>query len=509
MIPSEGRTIAGTGQFLVDNAQCAECGLHACTHYLDCDGDSDDDAISHMDGEASSLALTADAATVLANARADLRRTIWSLAWPVIITFLSQSLVGLVDVLMVGRLGAAAVAAVGVGAQVLSAVSVVMTAVGTGTLALVARHIGANERHEAQRVLAQSVVAAALGSVVIITPVMIWTHLMVQVFGVEPHVVDLSAEFVRFVMLSIPGSAVLFVIASALRGAGDTRTPLAIGLLVNVANIVANYILIFGKLGFPALGVRGSALATTFAFTLGAALGMVWLVRGSLVLSMTMRQLSPHARTIKRVLTIGYPAAIEQLFMQIGFFIYVIFAARYGTDAVAAYFIGVRILAMSFLPGFGFAAAAAALVGQNLGAGNPQLAEHSGWLANRLSVYFMSACGLVIVALARPIAAVFVDNAEVIADTVSFIYMLGLAQPLMAVDFTLGGALRGAGDTRFPLVTVLVAFYGCRLGFAYVVSSLLHLSLPWLWAALIGDYIARAALKAWRFHGGRWKTITV
>jgi len=465
---------------------------------------------SDMDGDVTTLNLAADAAPGgLATSQRELRRTIWSLAWPVIITFLSQSLVGLVDVLMVGRLGAAAVAAVGVGAQVLSAVSVVMTAVGTGTLALVARHIGAGEPREAQRVLEQSVIAAAIGSVVIIAPVMMWASVMVRIFGVEPHVADLSGAFVRLVMLSIPGSAVLFVIASALRAAGDTRTPLVIGVLVNAANIAANYVLIFGKLGFPALGVRGSALATMTAFTFGAVLGLIWLTRGGLALRFSVRRLRPHAKTIQRVLTIGYPAAIEQLFMQIGFFVYVIFAARYGTDAVAAYFIGVRILAMSFLPGFGFAAAAAALVGQNLGARNPQRAERAGWLANRMSVSFMSVCGLAIIVAARPIAATFVNSAEVITNTVSFIYMLGLSQPLMATDFTIGGALRGAGDTRFPLLTVLVAFYGCRLGWAYVASSILHLSLIWLWAALIGDYIARAALKAWRFQGGRWKTIAV
>jgi len=195
--------------------------------------------------------------------------------------------------------------------------------------------------------------------------------------------------------------------------------------------------------------------------------------------------------------------------MQIGFFFYLVFAARYGTSAVAAYFIGVRILALSFLPGYGFAAAAATLVGQNLGARAPGLAERSGWEANRLSIYLMSVCGVIIFLLARPIAALFVNDASVIADTVSFIHALAAAQPLMAIDYTLGGALRGAGDTRFPLVAVFVGFYGCRLGCAYLAAMVLHLSLGWVWSALIGDYVARAALKAWRFHSGRWKSIAV
>ena len=462
-----------------------------------------------MEGEPSSYAWSAQRPAVVAQQRSDLVRTIWALAWPVIITFLLESLVGLIDTLMVARLGAAAVAAVGVGAQVLSAVSVAMTAVGTGTLALVARHIGAQQRPAAELVLRQSLLAAFGLSIACIVPVIACAPQIVQAFGVAPAVVAFGAAFVRLVMLSIPQSAILFVIGSALRAAGDTRTPLVIGFTVNVINIIGNYLLIFGKFGLPALGVSGSALATTLAFTVGAVMGVVLLARGRLVLHLRLQHLRPELHIVRRVLAIGYPAAGEQILMQIGFFFYLVFAARYGTSAVAAYFIGVRILAMSFLPGYGFAAAAAALVGQSLGAGNAEVAERSGWESNRLAIYLMSACGLAIFLAARPIAELFVDDADVVADAVSFIRTLAVAQPFMAIDFTIGGALRGAGDTRFPLVAVFVGFYGCRLAFAYVAAVVLHCSLAWVWFALIGDYLARAALKSWRFRSGGWKRIVV
>ncbi|HZR81012.1 MAG TPA: MATE family efflux transporter [Candidatus Binatia bacterium] len=468
-----------------------------------------------MNGEAEPLSLPAEAtptraAVGLGSAGgASLRRVVWSLAWPVIVTMLSESLVGLVDMLMVSRLGPAAVAGVGVGAQILGGVSVTMTAVGTGTLALVARYVGARHKAQAERVLGQSVLAAFALACVVIVPVIAWPYELVRLFGVEPNVVVQGGAFVRVVMLAIPASAVSFVIASALRGAGDTRTPLAIGLVVNALNVLGNWVFIFGKLGFPALGVRGSGVATTLAFTSGMALGLWLLARGRLRLRLGWGDLRFHFSTIRRVLSIGSPAAVEQGMMQVGFFVYLLFAARYGTDAVAAYFIGVRILALSFLPGFGFAAAAAALVGQNLGAGKPDAAEHSGWLANWMSVALMSATGVFAFVFSEPIARLFVDQETVIAGTASFIHMLAFSQPLMAMDFTLGGALRGAGDTRFPLLTVLIAFYGCRLGFAFVVVSLLGLGLPWLWAALIPDYIMRATLKAWRFRRGTWKTIAV
>jgi len=184
-------------------------------------------------------------------------------------------------------------------------------------------------------------------------------------------------------------------------------------------------------------------------------------------------------------------------------------AARYGTAAVAAYFIGVRILALSFLPGFGFSAAASTLVGQQLGASRPRGAERSGWEANRLGMLFMSAGGIVIFIAARWIARAFIDDPAVVEDAVGLIRVLAACQPLMAADFTLGGALRGAGDTKFPLLTVVIAFYGARLGFAYVVGVVLSFSLTWVWAALFGDYVMRALLKAWRFQSGRWKTIRV
>jgi len=287
------------------------------------------------------------------------------------------------------------------------------------------------------------------------------------------------------------------------------RTPLMIGAFLNLLNVSVAYVLIFGRLGLPALGVQGAAAASATAFWVGAILGLLTLIRRGGALSVRRGELAPHPETARRVLAVGSPTALEQFLMQIGFLLYLGIAARYGTSAVAAYFIGVRILALSFLPGFGFGAAASTIVGQQLGAGQPEHAERSGWEANRLAVVAMSIAGIVIFLFARPIAAMFIDDAEVIDDAVSFIQILALAQPLMAADSTLGGALRGAADTRFPLVTVVVGFYGARLGFAWVVSHVLHLSLAWVWGALLGDYLLRAVLKGWRFHSGAWKRARV
>jgi putative MATE family efflux protein len=424
-------------------------------------------------------------------------------------TFGLESLVGLVDTLMVGRLGATSVAGVGVGTQILHAVSVLNMALATGTVALVARHIGANQHQDAEAVLVQSLYVAAVMALLVALPVVWWAPALVSIFRVDADVLAAGTGFVRVIMLGVPAMAVFAVIAAGLRGAGDMRTPLAIGALVNLLNVGAAYALIFGKLGLPAMGVRGAALATTISFGAGALLALGSLLRPRSVLRLRRARLRPDLTIARRIVAVGSPTGIEQLLMQIGFLLYLGIAAGYGTSAVAAYFIGVRILALSFLPGFGFSAAASTIVGQQLGARQPESAERSGWEANRLAMVLMSLAGLLIFAFARPIAELFIDDAAVVRDAVSFIHMLAIAQPLMAADSTLGGALRGAGDTRFPLLTVIVAFYGARLGAAWIAANVLSLSLSWVWAALLGDYLVRAALKAWRFNSGDWKRIQV
>ncbi len=434
---------------------------------------------------------------------------VWSLAWPVILNLLSEATVGLVDMLMVGRLGRDAVAAVGVGVQILGGVQIVTTAVGTGTMALVARHVGAGERSAVRRVAGQSIVLAFVLATLAIVPILVWTEVVVRAFGVEPAVVARSITFTRLVMLAIPGSAVGFVVGSALRAAGDTRTPLGIGLFVNVINVALNYVLIFGAFGLPALGVRGSALSSATAFTIGATIGVALLFRGRRRVAITPRDLRPDRRLMARLVRIGAPAGLEHFAMQMGFLTYLVFASTYGTAAVASYFIGVRILALAFLPGIGFATAAAALVGQNLGARAPERAEDAGYAATRMAIRLMSTAGLLLFVFAEPIARLFVDDAAVVEDTRWFIYALAMCQPLMAVDYALGGALRGAGDTRFPLLTLFVGLYGCRLVVAWLVTHVLHFSTPWLWSALAGDYAARAALKSWRYRSRAWQRVRV
>jgi len=177
--------------------------------------------------------------------------------------------------------------------------------------------------------------------------------------------------------------------------------------------------------------------------------------------------------------------------------------ALYGTAPYAAYGIGVSLLSFSFVVGFGFSIAASTLVGQHLGAGDPDGAAQRGWHAMGLAALVMLVLGTAIILAARPLARFLIDDPEVVRLTVAFIYVLGSVQVLMAVEFTLSGALRGAGDTRFPLLTVTCGLFGGRIALA-ALSAWLGLAVEWVFAALIADYLIKTSLLVWRFHSRRW-----
>jgi Na+-driven multidrug efflux pump len=239
----------------------------------------------------------------------------------------------------------------------------------------------------------------------------------------------------------------------------------------------------------------------------GALISLGLWLRGGLVLG-AGRGDSLTRRRVLQLFRIGYPAGLEQGAMQGGFILFLWIVSLYGTAPYAAYGIGVQILSFSFVVGFGFSIAASTHVGQRLGAEDPEGASESGWRAMWLAVGTMIVLGGVIIVAARQIATFMIDDPEVVRLTVVFIYILGAVQPLMAIEFTLGGALRGAGDTRFPLFTTLTGLIFVRGALAGA-AALMGLSVEWIFGALIVDYIVKASLLTWRFHSGRWQRIAI
>jgi len=435
------------------------------------------------------------------------RPGIWQLAFPSILGNLSFTAVALVQTKFVGELGAQALAAVGTGQRVFFAMQAILMAVSVGTTALVSRAWGARDYTEASRITMASLVLAGAFSLAVAIVGLLFAHRVASLFGLDPDTLELAADNIRWLCVFNIAFAVNFILSAALRASGDAWSPLWISGAVNLLNLPMLYALVLGNWGFPQLGVAGAAISLGISFSVGALVLLVLWMRNKFRVK-HVRGGWWRRRRLKQLLDIGYPAAVEQGVFQVGFFMFLMLIGNfYGTEAFAAYSIGVNMLQVCMTVGFGFSIAGSTLVGQHLGANDHDGASRSGWRSMGFAMLAMGLLGAVVILFAQPLAVFFLgDEPLTIAYTVQFIYILGSMMPLLAVDFAIGGALRGAGDTRFPLVATFLGLIGMRCGLA-ALATFLQMPVFWVYAALVGDYLLKASLLIWRFRSGRWRTV--
>ena len=380
-----------------------------------------------------------------------------------------------------------------------------MMAISAGTTAMVARSVGAKNYTEAAKVTSVSLWVGNVVAVLLMVPCIIFASEMAGIFGLDEATTADAARFIQWISVFNVAFAINMILSASLRAAGDTRTPLWIGVLTNVVNVALVYWLVFGGYGVPAMGVAGAAIANGLSFALAAMVYLGLWYGGRLKVGVGGRG-SMTEKRIRQLIDIGYPAGVEQLVFQLGFLAFLWLVGYYGTAAFAAYGIGVQILSLSFVVGFGFSIAGATLVGQHMGAKDPQGAMRHGWRATGMAIASMVGLSGFIVAFSEDIARFLIDDDEVVRLTVIFIYILGIAQPLMAIEFTLSGCLRGAGDTRFPLKATMAGLIGARVGLA-ALFTFMGLTVVWIYAALIGDYIVKALMLVSRFKSGKWQQV--
>jgi putative MATE family efflux protein len=341
------------------------------------------------------------------------RPTIWQLAVPSIMSNLMFSMVAMVQTKFVGSLGAPAVAAVGAGQRVFFALQALLMAIGVGTTALVARSWGAGQREEASRITSASLMLGALVGLVLMVFGMLFSHQIAGVFGLDQHAAQLASSNIFWLAAFIIGFAIDIILSSALRAAGNAWTPLLFGLAVNLVNLPLLYAFILGNWGAPRMGAAGAPFASGLSFVLcGAVLVFLW-TRQKLTIKFHPGDVFKKVRYL-RLLYIGYPVALEQLVLQFGFFLFMsLIGHHYGTEAFAAYNVGVNMLNAAMVVGYGFSIAGATLVGQHLGAGDVEGAARSGWRACSMAVAAMSLIGFLICFNAPALAHFFLGSDEI------------------------------------------------------------------------------------------------
>ncbi|MCS6882551.1 MAG: MATE family efflux transporter [Oscillochloridaceae bacterium] len=448
-----------------------------------------------------------------------IRRRMFVLALPAVGEQLLNTMVGLADVFLVGNLApataallgydsAAALTAVGLGNQFSWIVMVLFMAVGIGATALVARAVGARDETSLGRIVRQ---VALLGVLVGVTATAL------GLLAAEPFLATLNApqetraigvEYIHITALTFLPTALLIAITACLRGAGDTRTPLLLMLAVNTINIAVTWLLVNGQLGMPALGVTGAALGAALARGLGGIAAVVLMLRGHAGLRLVL-EWRPDPEMLRRLVRVGLPTAGEQFVFQAALLIFVRFVTNLGATAYAAHNITITIESVSFLPGMGYAAATGALVGQALGARRPDEAERSAYEGLFQGGLMMSALGVLMALFPAQLVSLFTNDPMVVAAATPPLRAAGLVQPALAVSFILLGALRGAGDTRWPLYSRLFTTWVVRLPLTFVVVGQLGGGLPGVWLAMCTDFTLQAIMALWRFSSGKWQKIEV
>ena len=440
----------------------------------------------------------------------NLLRAVVLLAWPVIVEMALQSSVGIADIAMVGRLGPASIAAIGLGNQIYMLALTVFAAVRTGTTVLIARLVGAGDLSAANKAARQSLLLATYISLVLMLLGLLFPAAGLRMLGAGEDVVAAGVGYMRWKAISVVFAIMLMTSTGILRGSGDTLTSMYANTAVNVINIGLNWVFIFGNLGMPAMGAAGAGFSTMLARAVGAAIMLAVLLKGRTGIRLKVRDDNrPHWKTIKRVLNVGLPAAMEQLLLRGAQVFFTIILTGLGTNMYAAHQIALRADSVAFMPGMGFAVAATTLVGQNLGAGQPGIARRAGWLTIYMCVAMMSAIGVVLFRFATPIVGFFTTEPEVITEGAKVMRLMAFAMPFMATARVAAGALRGAGDTRYVMWGTGISIWVARLGLAFIFVRVLGWGLLGAWLGMGADHVVRALFFGIRYAQGKWMHIEI
>jgi putative MATE family efflux protein len=429
-----------------------------------------------------------------------LRRRVLGLAGPVIGENLLETMLGIVDTLLVAGLGAVALAGVGSALQVLFFLIAALSALAVGSSVLVAQAIGAGNTGRASQLARQSLLWSGILSIPMAIGGLLLSGTVIGFFGMEPAVAQVGTEYLQVTMGTVVVLVALFIGGGVLRGAGDSRTPMIVTAIANVVNVGLAYGMIYGHFGLPALGAVGSAWATFLARALALVLliGALW--RGRNGVSISGRGgWRPQLSVARDVLRIGVPAALEQVLVSSAFFGLTVIVAHLGTEVLAAQRISMNALSLSFLPGIGFGIAATALVGQSVGARRIAEGAAAARIATTWAIGWMGAMTVAILLLATPIMQLYTADPAVIASGAAGLRVIALAQPFWAILFVQSGGLRGTGNTRFPLVVTGGGIW-LSVALGYLLLTIFEGGLIAVWSGFLIMAPVMAALHWWRFR---------
>lgn len=446
----------------------------------------------------------------------ELYQDIIRIAWPSFIELLLTQLASMVDLMMVGsmggkanpEIGTQALAAVGLTTQPKFLLMTAFIAMNTGVTALIARNKGTNDKKQANLVVRQGLLFTFCATIILSILGFIFAKPMVIFMGsTEAIVTKWATQYLQIQMIGFLSFALTSTITASLRAVGDSKTSMVYNLIANVVNVIFNWLLIYGNLGFPEMGVAGASLATVFGQVVAFVIAFVVIIRGNGFLKLDFKLgFKPNKLVLENMVNIGFPAMIEQLLMRAGVIIFAKTVASLGTTAYATHQVCMNIQALSFMTGQAFAVSATTLMGQSLGKRRTDMAQAYCSRTRTVGFIFSLVLAAVFIFFGGDIVGLYNSDSEIIRVGGTIMLFVAFLQPFQSSQFIISGALRGAGDTKATAIYTCITMLIIRPTVAIILISL-DFGLYGAWAALAFDQIIRSALILNRYNSGKWKLI--
>lgn len=431
------------------------------------------------------------------------------LAIPSTAEALFQSVAACVDTMMVGVLSASAISAVGIGSQVKFLLMAVIYALNASIVAVVARRKGSGDTESMQRCFGYALILALTLSVIMSAIGYFSVDDILALLGATPDYASDAALYVRWLLIGNILSALSMAINSSLRGIGNAKVSMYSNVVANIVNVIMNYCLISGHLGFPAWGIKGAAIATVLGNLTSFLISLYYVCgkKRELSLFRSFSMLSVNGKDIKAFWTVASGALVEQIFTRMGYMTYAGIVAHLGTIAFAAHSIALNLVDITFMLGTGIGSAASVTVGQSLGAERKDMAIMSRHACQRLAFLASLVVAVVFLIFPEGIISLFNKDPEVIAAGTSIMVILAACSVFQPQMLVLSGSLRGAGDSKFVALCTLISLTFVRPFFAWIFCYPLGLGLVGAWIAMISDHVVRTSLNTYRCHGTKWLSI--
>ncbi len=437
--------------------------------------------------------------------KGSLNRAIMLLAIPMVLEMVLESLFAVVDVFWVGRLGADAIATVGLTESILSLVIAVGFGLGMSTTAMVARRIGEKDTADAAVAGVQAIVLGLATSLAIGVPCWLYAPRLLQLMGASPHIVAIGSGYARIALGGCGAILMLFLNNAIFRGAGDAAIAMRLLWVSNIINLILDPCLIFGWGPFPKLGVTGAALATLIGRSIGVLYQFYRLLRGTERIRILTSQLRVDFGVLSRLVRVSITGILQFAIADVSWIGLVRIVSLFGSAALAGYTIAIRIVIFVILPSWGLSNAAATLVGQNLGAKQPQRAEQSVWRTGLYNMIFLGTVGVFFVFLAEPVIRLFTNDPAVVPLAVSCLRIISYGNIGYAYGMVMLQAFNGAGDTVTPTIVNFFGFWLLEIPLAYALAVPFHFRANGAYFAIVIAEAAIAAAGILLFRRGRWK----